>query len=401
MKLHKHGVTFTVTLKQEAKQHFLRNSVAHLRESKTNHRFLYLVGEFDRGGLERQLFYLLRAMDRELYKPAVAVWNYREEDLYVPQVRELGVPIYGLTGVCSPMGKLLAFRHLAQNLQPEVIHSYNFYTNFAAYCAAKGSDAVPVGSIRSDFNWAKTESGPILGRLSALWPSDQICNSFSALRSARSSRCLFAPARISVVRNGVDLDEFQSLPLSSHRPIRIVGIGYLLPVKRWDRLLLAVRELKHRGLEFKLQIAGDGPLGPTLRRQTQDLGLIADVEFIGHVDNIPKLLAHASFVVHAADSEGCPNAVMEAMACGRAVVATDAGDIPRLIENGKTGYVIHRNDSAALIDRMTKLMTDHDLCRAMGKAARILAEREFGLKRLVKETLASYNDAGWKGTSSI
>src|SRR5439155_15227104 len=92
-------------------------------------RILFLVGELHTGGLERQLYYLLGAIDRGKYQPAVAVWNYREGDVHVSLVRALGVPIYSLSNVQSRLGKLRAFRRLVRKLDPEVIHSYTFYTN--------------------------------------------------------------------------------------------------------------------------------------------------------------------------------------------------------------------------------------------------------------------------------
>jgi glycosyltransferase involved in cell wall biosynthesis len=114
------------------------------------------------------------------------------------------------------------------------------------------------------------------------------------------------------------------------------------------------------------------------------------------MDDIASLLATARFLVHTSDSEGCPNVVMEAMACGRAVVATDAGDVPSLVEDGKTGFVVPRGDEATLLARMVTLMTDDDLCRRMGEAGRAKAEQQFGLDRLVAETLAAYQAMGWK-----
>jgi len=361
-------------------------------------RLLYLIGQLHTGGSERQLCYLFRAMDRERYKPAVVVWTHGEDDVYVPQIRALGVPLYSFPQNHSRAAKLHAFRGLVRQLQPEVVHSWSFYTNFVAYWAARGTEALPVGSIRSDFVRAKRVSGPIIGRLSAWWPSSQICNSLSAAENARLLNSLFVPARISVVRNGVDLDEFQSFPVPADEPVRIVGIGYLLPVKRWECLLTAVRELKKKGLNCLVEIAGDGPLQSILEQQAKDLAVADSVQFLGHIDDVPSLLAKAAFVVHTADSEGCPNAIMEAMACGRAVVATDAGDIPLLVEDGKTGFIVPRNDSSALVDCMERLIADRDICRRMGKAGRAKIEREFGLNRLVEETLAVYRSAGWSDT---
>jgi glycosyltransferase involved in cell wall biosynthesis len=84
------------------------------------------------------------------------------------------------------------------------------------------------------------------------------------------------------------------------------------------------------------------------------------------------------------------------MACGRAVVATDVGDIPDLVEDGKTGFVVPRENQALLVTRMATLLTDRDLCRRMGEAGRAKAGWEFGLGRLVSETLAVYKAAGWR-----
>jgi glycosyltransferase involved in cell wall biosynthesis len=108
------------------------------------------------------------------------------------------------------------------------------------------------------------------------------------------------------------------------------------------------------------------------------------------------LLSEATCLVLTSDNEGCPNVVMEAMACGRAVVATDVGDVPYLVEDGKTGFVVRRGDDSMLVERMLSLMTDRDLCQRMGEAGQAKAEREFGLDRFVMETLAIYRAVGWK-----
>src|SRR4030095_16620273 len=177
-------------------------------------------------------------------------------------------------------------------------------------------------------------------------------NSFAAAENARCSKSVFVPGQIYVVRNGLDLDRFCKAPLPTAKRVRILGVGSLEPVKRWDKLITAAAELKRKGLDFLLQIAGDGPLQVSLKQQTEKLGLSGYVEFIGHSSKIPKLLADAMFLAHSSDTEGCPNVVMEAMACGRAVVAMDVGDVPDLVENGKTGFVVRPTDDAMLGARM-------------------------------------------------
>jgi glycosyltransferase involved in cell wall biosynthesis len=358
-------------------------------------RFLYLVGQLTSGGLERQLGYLLQAMDRGRYQPAVAVWNFAEADVYVPRIRALNVPLYAFPNMSSA-AKLRAFRRLVRQLAPEVVHSYTFFTNFAAYWGVWGTPSMAFGSLRCDFASEVKGSGPWVGRLSARWPRDQICNSALAAEAARRWQSPFAPRRLVVVRNGLDLEQFRRAPLAARGKIRIVGVGTLEPRKRWDRLLIAARELQRRGYDFVVQIVGDGPSHGSLQHQAQLLGVADRVEFMGYRANIPGLLADATFLVHTSDNEGYPNVVMEAMACGRAVVATDAGDVPSLVDDGKTGFVVLRGDEATLLARLVTLMTDHDLCRRMGEAGRVKAEQQFGLDRLVSETLAAYRAMGWK-----
>lgn len=361
-----------------------------------NCRLLYLVGQLGTGGLERQLCFILEGMDRKRYLPEVVVWNFSEDDKFVSEIRLLGVPLHALPNAAPRTMKLKIFRRMVMQVNPEVVHSYSFFTNFAVWYATRGTKIIAIGAVRGDFIPEKEACGPWLGRLNARWPQSQIYNNFLAAENARCSKSFYVPKQVYVVRNGLNLDRFHSLPLNRGGKACILGVGSLLPVKRWDRLLVAGLELKRRGLDFLVRIVGDGPLRGALKAQAQVIGVAECTQFIGHSNDIPGLLADASLLAHTSDTEGCPNAVMEAMACGRAVVATDVGDVPSLVENGKTGYIVPREDNAALVERITKLITDLDLCRRMGEAGRVKAEREFGLDRLISETLAAYRAAGWK-----
>src|SRR5262245_33881357 len=124
----------------------------------TDCRILYVVGQLDTGGLERQLYYLLQSLDRDRYKTVVAVGTCREGDVHVAPIRALGVPLYSIRNTSSRLSKLLGLRRLVAQLRPEVVHSYSFHTNVAASWAVFGTPAVAVGSVRSDFKWAKEGS---------------------------------------------------------------------------------------------------------------------------------------------------------------------------------------------------------------------------------------------------
>ena len=359
-------------------------------------RLLYLLGQLGPGGSERQLWNLLKAMDRDRYQPAVVVWNYQKDETYVSRIKQLGVPIFPLRSCSFTAKKMLQFRRLVRTLEPEVAHSYSFYTNFAVHWATVGSPSIAVGSVRGDWLAAKRCAGPVLGRLSARWPRQQICNSFAAAKAMGGSADHRNP-RVHVVRNGLDLQHFRVLPLPNRQRPCTIGIGSLLPYKRWDRLLRVAAELKRRGLNFMVRIVGEGPARPSLEQQMRTLGIEDCVELLGHSERIPEILAGATFLVHTSDTEGCPNVIMEALACARPVVATDVGDISSLVEDGKTGYVIAATDERGFADRMAKLIDCRDLCRRMGEAGRVKAESEFSLDRLFRGTLAAYQAAGWSG----
>jgi glycosyltransferase involved in cell wall biosynthesis len=359
-------------------------------------RILYVIGQLRSGGSERQLVYRLRAMDRARYCPAVAVWSFSEADAYVSQIRALGVEVIPIERGAGPMHRLRALRRIVGELRPEVVQSFSFYTNFAVYWACLGRSIVAVGSLRASLEHAQLEAGPILGRLSARWPRHQSWNSEAAVEESRCGSRFWSPAHIFVVRNGLDLDRFRNVPLPSGPPRRIVGVGSLFENKRWDRLLHAAAALRRKGLEFQVQIVGGGPLRPRLEELASELGVQDIVEWTGSVKAVEECLAQADLLVHVADHEGCPNSVMEAMACGRAVIATEAGDVSRLVEDERTGFVVARGDDAALRNRIERCLTQPELCRRLGEAGGQKARQEFGLDRMVADMFACFRAAGWQ-----
>lgn len=358
-------------------------------------RLLYIIGQLGLGGYERQLYYLLQTIDRQRFRPAVAVWNSAHVNGYASKIRALGIPLYGFPEKLPRQTRLIALRRLVKTLSPEVVHSYSFYTNFAAWWSTLGTESISVGSIRNNFVSERRQAGNVLGRLSARWPADQICNSLCAKREVGKTVGPFKPSRLHVVSNKLDITSFKAIPSLPRTPV-LLAVGRLFPEKRWDRLIKVVAMVASSGMSFHVQLAGEGPLLQILQSQALRLGVDEIIQFLGIRNDIPELLADSTFLIHTADDEGCPNVVMEAMACGRAVVSTDAGDVPYLVEDGKTGFVVERGNNAMLVERMATLIKNRELCLSMGQAGRARAEQEFGLDRLVNETMAAYRSAGWR-----
>ena len=108
-------------------------------------RLLYLVGQLGLGGLERQLYCLIRSMDRQRYKPVVAVWGNSSNDCYSQDLGVLNVPVIRLGEAPTQFLKLRALCNLVSTVRPQVIHSYTFYTNIVAWWASLGTGAIPIG----------------------------------------------------------------------------------------------------------------------------------------------------------------------------------------------------------------------------------------------------------------
>jgi len=359
-----------------------------------NCRFLYLVGQLSAGGLEAQLYYLLKGLDRTRYQPAVAVWNLCQEATYVRQILALGIPVYSFPSAASSMAKLLAFQRLVKKLGPEVVHSYSFYTNFPSWWATRNTNSIAIGSIRNNFTTERRSPGLFLGCLCSRYPTTHICNSEAAMRAVENTPGLFKPKKLQLVRNKLDLDRFRAVYTLPNSP-QLLAVGRLHRSKRWDRLLKVVAMVAAKRLRFLVRHAGEGSLLEELKTQAKLLEIDDLVQFLGHRDDISMLLHKSSFLIHTADDEGCPNVVMEAMACGRAVVATDAGEVPNLVEDGATGFVIRRGDDEMLAERVATLISDAELCRRMGEAGRAKAKRDFGANPLAVETLDAYRALGW------
>ncbi len=157
-------------------------------------------------------------------------------------------------------------------------------------------------------------------------------------------------------------------------PVLVAG-GRLVHAKGFDRLLLAFASLR-QSQACRLLILGEGPLRVELERQAAELGIAPDVRLAGFRPNPYPYLHRATAFVLSSRFEGLPGILIQAMACGTAVVAADCPFGPReILTQGKDGILVPHDDPAALVDAMTRVVSDADLRRRLGEAARSSARR--------------------------
>jgi glycosyltransferase involved in cell wall biosynthesis len=215
-----------------------------------------------------------------------------------------------------------------------------------------------------------------------------VCNSIAVMEDAiRHTRL---PRRKAlVIRNGVFVPAAQAP--SRMRPLRVLVLANLIAYKGHDVALAAFARVRASMpmLEARLQLAGAGPEEGPLRARARELGIDGDIEFLGSVADVPALLADCAFTVLPSLTEGMPNAVLESLAHGRAVVASAVGGVPEILEHGG-GVLVPPGDPAALAHAMRALLVDPAMTARLGAEGRAQVNNLFGVEQMVQETLQLY-----------
>lgn len=200
-----------------------------------------------------------------------------------------------------------------------------------------------------------------------------------------------APDQVTVIPNGIDPAEIglgnaeEALPPrepTGH--LELLYVGRLSVEKGVDVLLEAAARLRERGVVFRLRIAGGGPEARHLRGLVAQSKLEKVVDFLGPVPRkqLGGLYRSADIVCVPSRSDPLPTVVLEAMVAGVAVVGTDVGGIPFMVEAGITGLIFSVNDSLDLVDALERFTREEGLAYRMGKAAHERVRREFAWPRI-------------------
>jgi len=219
----------------------------------------------------------------------------------------------------------------------------------------------------------------------------------------------FAVDRFTIIRNGVDTSIMRSMPMHSesspfemsfrcsfgfneNQPL-IAGVFRLSPEKRPDVFLSVIERVRRHHPDVKAVIAGVGPLESETRRRIRDTGLESVVYLIGQRDDIPAILDTADCLLLTSEQEGLPNCVLEAMAVGCPVVATESGGTCEVITHQQTGLLAPVNDPRSLADRVLHVLSHQDDGQRLIQQAQRHIREHHTLDRLVENSLALYHRA--------
>jgi glycosyltransferase involved in cell wall biosynthesis len=228
-----------------------------------------------------------------------------------------------------------------------------------------------------------------LERLAAHWCHSLVANS-EAERAAGLRAGVGRERQYRVIVHGIDVERFAITPAPV--PERIVAVTRLAPQKRNDLLVEAFALIRRTRPKAELHIVGDGPDLAALERRIVELGLEGTVCLLGRRDDVPEILSRAACFVMTSDYEGCPIAVIEAMAAGVPIVATDVGGVPELVADGESGLLVPPGAAPPIAAAVDAMLADPARASRLGHAGRTIARSRLSRDRMIRDVLRLYEE---------
>jgi glycosyltransferase involved in cell wall biosynthesis len=351
------------------------------------------------GGIEHQMLNLLPRLNRGRFRVSLCLIKRAGE--MADWVRERGIDVHVVPfrGRLHP-ASLRQLARLFRRCGTRIVHAHVRESNTSATVAARMAGVpVVIGSIHNMDTirgWRRILQDRILDRF-----RDATVAVSERVRRNYCETVGIDPAKVRVIYNGVDLARFEGRPTDRQAVLGPLGVppadriiacvARLVPQKSQETLLAAASRLLVHCPETSLLIVGEGERLDPLREEARQLGVASKVVFTGKRDDIPKLLRCCDISALTSTREGFSNVVLESLAAGLPVVATDVGGNSEAIEEGVSGYLVPVGDVEMLAERLTRLLSNERLLDTMSAAARRRAE-VFSLDETVAATERLYGE---------
>jgi glycosyltransferase involved in cell wall biosynthesis len=298
-------------------------------------------------------------------------------------------------GRFKPLGNLLFTAWIRRN-RFDNLHAHGYKSDIYGLFAARFTGGKAVST---PHGWSRMEKGWKIKLYESL---DRWCLRFMDRACPLSTglwedlgRCGVKKTRNVYIRNGVDLDEVDAIRPQDGKPNGTVVIGYvgrLVEGKNIPDLFRAFRSVMAGRKNVRLSIVGEGPMKPELRKIASEMAMEDSVLFAGYRADALSLLKTFDVLALPSRSEGIPRSVMEAMAAGIPVVASDIPGNRELVEHRRTGLLFPADDAEGLANSIRYLLDHPAEAREMVMRARERMERHFSNSRMAEDYLSLYRE---------
>jgi L-malate glycosyltransferase len=372
--------------------------------AQARRRVFFLLDSLNLGGTETQAVELATRLDPERYQVTLGCIRARGPLLAKLAGSAVSVREFHPQGGFDSLHGMYQMVRLAMFLRRggfQIVHTHDLYSNPMGISAAVLARVPVIISSQRDlahFDWYQTGRRVWLRRLQNL--SSAVLTNARAIRQALLEDDGFAPQKVRVIYNGVDVERFAPrsrdrdwlLP-DGGREKWIVLVGNMeSDVKGHPWLLAAAVPVLRDFPETRFVLVGDGAQRKDFERQVTQLGVEKQFSFLGRRDDVPQILSCCDMAVLPSRSEGLPNAVLEYLAAGLPTVASGVGGNLEIVENGRTGLLVPPEDSAALAAAILRLLRDPDLAASLGTNGREHVASHFSFQRMIAMTEELYGE---------
>lgn len=354
---------------------------------------LHLISSLSRGGRERQLANILANTNQAKYPSRIIYFNEGKKSYFEEyKLQDISIKVKSK----SYLTRLIELNRLLTINPPDIVFSWgNLESSFVLILKLNHGYKFINGSIRHGIRSKKLSH--ILRTLVLKVSRNIVANSYAGLRANNLKKG-------KVLYNGIDerfigvfepelryKKRIELLGIEQHGNI-LISVANLVPYKDYFSVLKMLKRIKEENYAFKYLILGDGPMRNEILTKIKEFGLTENVIIIGHVENVSDYLKIVDIFIHSSKGEGCSNAILEAMAAGLPIIASDTGGTSEIVTK-ENGFLFEYKNQAQLTHCIKDLLTDNNKARNMGShSLRIIKER-FTIEAMMKNYYCIINDA--------
>ena len=357
-------------------------------------RIVYTIKSMEVGGSQTHLLQVLRLLDRRRFDPVL--YCLTGEGVLQENVRALDVPVIdgGARSGFKGRQSLAAILRLARYLRREradVVHNYLLRANAVGSVAARLA-GIPV-VLCSKRGCHERRGLELAGAKLGNWLADRVTANADAVREFVHDNEGCPLRKFVVIPSGVDTERFRPTPgddyktrlgLPPHAPV--VGIVTRMRVRKGvEEFLRAMIQVGERHPMVQTVIVGEVELDPDLRQLVTKSGMDDGLHLLGRRSDMPEVLSAFDVFVLSSHDEGMSNAILEAMAMEKPVVATDVGGTGEVIRDGQSGLLVPPKDSAALAVAINEMLVAPERAREMGRLGRRIVRDGFSAQTMVRQ----------------